>query len=167
MRAFRDMKAHGVRVGFLETAKYLDGTPAAYVATIMEFGYPAGRIPARPFFRPTMEQQRQAWADALRMGAREVLLGKLTAQAMLAQFGAMAAGEVSATISKITSPPLSPVTLELRRMRKAGRQLSQTAVWEAIDNVKRGKLTPGGVSTKPLVDSGFLIQSVDSEVVRR
>lgn len=143
--AIADLQSKQSRVGFFENSKYEDGTPVAYVATIQEFGYPAGGIPARPFFRPTIAEQRAAWRDLLLKGARAVVRGKLTAENMLAQFGMQAAGDVKKTISLVMSPPLASSTIEARRRRRKTE----------------------GVSTKPLVDTGYMLSQVDSDVVSK
>lgn len=143
LRAIRELKTKGARVGFLDTSKYPDGTPVAYVATIQEFGYPEGNIPARPFFRPTIAEQRDAWRATLQKGARAVVNGKMSVEQMLMMFGAVAAGDVAGGIRKVMTPPLKQSTLDNRQARKK---------------------TPG-VSHKPLVDTGLMIQSVSNDVV--
>lgn len=52
-----------VRVGFLESATYPDGTPVAAVAFWDEFG--TTTAPARPFFRTTITEKSDEWADKL------------------------------------------------------------------------------------------------------
>lgn len=54
-----------VRAGFLEGATYPDGTPVALVAAVHEFGAPAKNIPARPFFRTAIAQNKEKWAKQL------------------------------------------------------------------------------------------------------
>lgn len=142
-KAIRDLSQKQARIGFFEYSKYEDGTPAAYVATIQEFGYPGGNIPPRPFFRPTISEQRNAWRMTLAKGAKAVMNGRLTVQMMLEQFGLMAAGDVKKTIAAVTTPALKQSTLKARQSRKK---------------------TPG-VSTKPLVDTGFMLSQVNSDVV--
>jgi hypothetical protein len=141
--AIRDVQEKVARVGFFEHSKYPDGTPVAYVATIQEFGH--GAIPARPFFRPTINEQRNAWRNSLARGYKAVIGGKLTVEHMLFQLGAQAAGQVRRTISKIQNPPLSEATIKGRQSRRKGK----------------------GVSTKPLVDTGYMVQSVSNDVVTK
>lgn len=141
-KAVRDLKRKRLRVGFFDTAKYPNGTPVAYVAAIQEFGYPNGGIPPRPFMRPTVAQQQSAWRDSLRKGARATLNGRITTQQMFAQFGLAAAGDISKTISLITTPALDPSTIASRKSRRKSP----------------------GVSEKPLVDTGILIGAVSSQV---
>lgn len=138
--AIRDIQSKKLRVGWFETARYQDGTPVAYVAAIQEFGH--GTIPPRPFMRPTIAQQRQAWRDTLRKGAKQVLAERLTFGQMLTAFGLAAAGQVAESIKAVTAPPLSPRTLAARQAKKK---------------------TPG-VSAKPLIDTALMFQSVTAQV---
>lgn len=138
-KALADIASKQARVGFFEHSKYADGTPVAYVATIQEY-HPEH---ARPFMRPTIEEQRKAWRLTLQKGMQAVVNGRIDTTAMLQQFGMLAAADVRKTISQIIDPALAPATLAARQRRRR---------------------TPG-VSTKPLVDTGLLIQSVTSDVV--
>ena len=160
-----------VQVGFFESSAYEDGTPVAYVAAIQEFGYPGGSIPARPFIRPTIAQQREAWQKSLMRGYKAAINEQITVEFMLEQFGMAAAGQVKVTISKVTDPPLSPITLLLRQRKKSGEAITGRTVGNAaaaaayVPQENRGKAL--GVSEKPLVDTGYLISQVQSAVVDR
>lgn len=161
-----------VRIGFPENATYPDGTKVAYVATIQEFG--AGPIPPRPFLRPTIAEQREAWKKTLQRGYKAVVSDSISLEAMLAQFGMMAAGQVKAKIASIHTPPLSITTL---LMRKAKKQEGFKAGGKAVGEAKRQAAFEGprpqgdstmdvsGVSEKPLVDTGYLISQVGHEVI--
>ena len=138
--AIRDIQSKKLRVGWFDTARYQDGTPVAYVAAIQEFGH--GAIPPRPFMRPTIAQQRQAWRDTLRKGAKQVLAERMTFEQMLMAFGLPAAGQIAESIEAVTAPPLSPRTLAARQAKKE---------------------TPG-VSDKPLIDTALMIKNVTAQV---
>ena len=127
-------------VGFFDTAVYPDGTPVAYVATVQEFG--SGRIPPRSFMRSTISEQREAWQATLAQGSRRVLADKLTADQMLDAFGQSVAGQIKEKIASIMAPGLADSTIAARLRRN-------------------------NTSTKPLVDTGYLISSVDSKVEAR
>jgi phage gpG-like protein len=135
-----DLAHKRLAVGFFPEAQYEDGTPVAYVAAIQEFG--TGSIPARPFMRPTIAAKRTEWASLIRKGFKAALAGKAAITQVYGQVGMSAAGDVSKTIAAVDSPPLSPATIVARQSKRK---------------------TPG-VSTKPLVDTGLLIQSVTSQV---
>jgi len=64
------------KTGYFETAKYPDGTPVAYVATIQEFGYPAGGIPARPDHAPHGRRSAPRWAETMAAGAKAALTAR-------------------------------------------------------------------------------------------
>jgi len=125
------------KTGYFETAKYPDGTPVAYVATIHEFGYPAGGIPARPTMRPTADQQRGEWAETMRLGAKAALNGESTPRDALERLTLKAAGDVSASIAALTSPALSPQTIARKGF------------------------------SKPLVDTGLMLRSPTGVVEER
>lgn len=141
-QAIEGLESKQLRVGFFDTARYDDGTPVAYVATIQEFGYPEGNIPARPFMRPTVTDKQSQWKSRLAAGAKHVTAGKMTVPQMLGQFGMQVAGEVSQSIAAVTTPALKASTLAARKSKRKS----------------------SGVSTKPLVDTGLMIQSVSSKV---
>jgi hypothetical protein len=152
-------------VGWFETAKYADSTPVAYVACIQEFG--DGKIPPRPFMRPTMAAQQQVWADLARAWSRRVIRGEVSAIAMMDRVGLQAAGDISKTIANITTPPLSPVTIELRRRAREGDTINGRAVGEAAQAVQSGD-APGGNAgaseNKPLVFSGIMLATLTHTV---
>ncbi|PPA72653.1 hypothetical protein C4E15_29365 [Achromobacter spanius] len=138
----KDVGGKQIRVGFFPEAKYPDGTPVAYVAAIQEYGYPQGNIPARPFMRPTAEQKKAEWGRQIAGAVRGAIDGKVDVGQAFEALGARSAGDIARTISRVTTPPLKKTTLEARQARKK---------------------TPG-VSKKPLVDTGQMIQSVSHVV---
>ena len=54
-----------LRVGFLENAKYPDGTPVAMIAAIQDYGSPNAGIPPRPFFRNMIAAKSPEWPAAI------------------------------------------------------------------------------------------------------
>lgn len=140
-QSVRDLERKRAQVGFFDTAHYPDGTPVAYVAAIQEFGH--GPIPPRSFMRSTMAEQRDAWRKTLAQGAKQVLADRLTTMQMLEAFGMAAAGDVKEKIISIMSPALADSTIYARLHRTN---------------------KPRNTSTKPLVDTGVLLSSVESKV---
>jgi hypothetical protein len=142
------------KAGWFETAKYPNGLPVATNAFIHEHGAltgggavaavlqggegPGARsvyIPPRPFMRPTVAAQTGAWMALLEQGAKAALLGSVTPRQAMESVVLKAAADVAKTIAAITEPPLSPATI-------------------------RGKKG----ATKPLIDTGLMIQSVTGVV---
>lgn len=152
-----------VKIGFMKGAPYPDGASVPMVAAIQEFGAPRASIPPRPYFRNMIAKHKEEWPKQ----AAKLLAGndyniKLT----LGLMGELIAGELQQSIKEIMDPPLSQVTLMLRKMRSQDQTLVVTArtVGEAARRVAAGEST-AGVSTKPLVDSGHLLNSVTYQVI--
>jgi hypothetical protein len=149
------------KVGWFPSAKYENGTPVAYVAAIQEFGH--GSIPPRPFFRPTILAEENNWRQLAAQGARAVLKGSLTAHDVMDGLGERAQEDVKETINQITSPKLSPITLELRAMKYKNRALKVTGT--LVGEVARKVRQPGyqlasGTPDKPLVDTKNLLTTL-------
>lgn len=154
--ALRELDGVQAKTGWFETAKYEDGTPVAYIASIHEFGAPGAGIPARPFMRPTVAEKREAWMRLLEGGATEVLRGNVTASTVLETVAMRAAGDIAKAIKAVTAPPLSQLTLAARAHAGPNGRIKGGADL----GVAARKYGPFNVSTKPLVWTGQMIQSV-------
>lgn len=155
------------KVGFFPSSVYEDGTPVAYVATIQEYGVAQKGIPPRPFMRPTIEKQRMTWRAIADQGARSMLAGKATGDQVLEAIGLKASGDIRRTISQIQSPPLSQVTIELRKQRREGRTITGKTVGEAYKATQSAfykNVSSSSPIAKPLVDSALMKESVSYEV---
>ena len=155
-------RASTLEVGFLEGATYPDGTPVAMVAAIQEFGAPRVGIPPRPFFRTMIAEKMPEWGPAIAGLLKD---NDFDTRRTLSQAGEAIRGQLQQSIIDTNSPPLSPVTLMLRKMKAQDPSLVVTGatVGEAARRVAAGE-TATGVSTKPLVDTGHLLASVDYSV---
>jgi hypothetical protein len=156
-------RAGTLNVGFLVNARYPNGQPVAMVAAIQEYGAPGARfpIPPRPFFRPMVRSKSKAWPAAV---AALLKQHDYDAQKALAVTGDAIAGQLRQSIIDVNAPPLSPVTLMLRKMfGNQPHRIRLRDVFTAIGRVQRGQ-SPGAASTKPLVWTGLMLGSVDYEV---
>lgn len=133
------------KVGWFDNAKYEDGTPAAYIAAIQEFGSPQNNIRPRSFMRTTIKERKQSWRDLAMQGAKAILNGKADVELVFEGIGQQAAGDIKKKISEITSPQLKPATIRARLRKMA----DQSVV---------GKLN------KPLVFTGYLLNSIENKV---
>lgn len=151
-----------VRVGFLEGATYPDGTSVAMVGAIQEFGAPRARIPARSYFRTMVADKKGEWPDAIRGLLKD---SDYDVRRTLEVTGENIKRQLVRSIAELVEPELSPITLMLRKMKSQDQSLVVTGktVGEAARRVAAGEST-AGVSTKPLVESGTLINSVGVEV---
>lgn len=151
-----------LRAGFLEGATYPDGTSVAMVAAIQEYGAPAAGIPPRPYFRPTISGHSEEWGDLI---ASQLPAANYDAGKALKVVGEQIKGELQEAIASVDSPPLSDVTLMLRKMKSEDQNLVVTGrtVGEAARRVAEGEAI-GSVNSKPLQDTGFMKSRVDYEV---
>ena len=152
------------KVGWFETAKYEDGTPVAYVASIQEFGSIQQNIPPRSFMRSTAVEEQKKWAETAAAASRQIIAGKENSETAMQKITLQAQGDVSKKIASITAPPLSPITLGARKYRAEGIKVTGKTIGEIAAKLKAGTLDISGVSTKPLEDTGFMSATLTSIV---
>lgn len=147
-----------VSVGFLEDATYPEGTPVAQVAFWQEFG--STRFQPRPFFRPMIAEKSPGWARALKLNYQ--ITGMNTEQA-LGRMGQGIKDQLTSSIVNTPQPPLSEITLMLRKMKDDDPQLVVTGrtVAAAAARVARGEQGASGTRAKPLIDTGLMQRAPD------
>lgn len=146
-----------VRAGFLENAKYPDGTPVATIAALMDAGVPSKGIPPRPFMRNVIARRSPEWGKIL---MDQIKRADGNVDVALAKMGLIMAGQIRESIIDMTSPANSPVTNLLKQRFPMG-QYEFSDVKQAWRDVTKGVAAPAG---KPLVWTGHMLASVDSEV---
>lgn len=154
-------KAASVQVGFLEGSTEPDGTSIPMIAALNEFG--TKTAPPRPFFRNMIAAKSDEWPAAV---GDLLVANDYDSVATLDQTGAAIAGQLQQSIVDTFEPALSPVTVMLRGMKSNDQSLVVTGktVGEAAERVAAGK-TNYGASTKPLEDSGNMLNAV-SHIVK-
>jgi hypothetical protein len=105
-----------VGVGWFKTSKYKNGTPAAYVAAIQEFGYAPHNLPPRLGLRQLAIDKKASWAGISASLAKQVIAGT-PVEAMLTAIGETVRGDIQDHISNVTQPPLAESTLQNRASR--------------------------------------------------
>jgi hypothetical protein len=95
-----------LRVGFLEKARYPDGTLVAAVAAFNEFG--TSKSPARPFFRGMVKEKSKTWAPAI---AENLKRTNYDATKTLEIVGMGIKGQLQDAIRNFQGAPLSPRTI--------------------------------------------------------
>lgn len=105
----------GLRVGFLEKAKYPDGTSVAMVAAIQDFGAPSVGIPPRPFFRNMVRRKQREWPPAV---AKLLKSNRYDVDKTLKMVGEAIAGQLRQSIQDTNSPPLKPATIRRKGFAK-------------------------------------------------
>ena len=107
------------------------------LATIHEFGAPRAGIPQRSFLRDTADLKREAWLKTAERLVKLIARGKLTVERALGLLGEKASGDVKRRIKSGTGipPELQPATIRAKG------------------------------SSRPLVDTGRLVNSISYQVV--
>lgn len=155
----RSANARNLGVGFMSGSTYPDGTPVAMVAAIQNYGAPGASIPKRPFFSSMVKTKSPGWGDALGNALKST---HYDAHDSLAKMGNDIGGELRNSIIETTSPPLSPITLMLRKMYgNHPEEITGAAVGEAARRVAEGKTGASGTQAKPLVWTGHMLDSVE------
>lgn len=163
--ALKSLDGMQADVGWFPSARYESGTPVAYVMALNEYGH--GKTPPRPFFRPAIRENQAKWNDLIRKAAKSVLNGKDTPQFAIEKVVIEAESDVRDAILAVHSPALSPITLELRAMKKRNPNLKVTAatVGEAARRIRQPGYTTPSVNDKPLIDTGLAIATLSSGLV--
>lgn len=154
-----------LEVGFFETAKYPDGTSVAVVAAANEFGNPAVGVPSRPFFRNAISENGR-WEKPCGEAMAAVTKGKIELDAAFNQLGLLVSADVKQSITDGNYVPLSQATIDGRMARKTqgiDNALENDASNPKLLAKKKEKLA-SGVATKPLIDTGQMLQSVTYSV---
>lgn len=132
-----------LRVGYFENAVYVDGTPVAGVAATMELGSKKERIPPRPTLIPGVRDAASEMSEAIKYASQRAIEGELDPERVLEAAGLVAQSSVQDKIRTLLGPPLAKATIAAR----AKRHSSSIA------------------STKPLVDTGFMLRNVAFAIV--
>lgn len=154
------------RVGWFEGSAYPDGTPVAYVAAIQELGSPSNKIPARSFMRSTAMEKDAVWKQVANIVSTRVLEGKMTPAAAMETLCIQAQEDIKEKINTISAPPLSQITLGLRKWREKnpGKAVTGATVGMVARQLREGTLDTSGVSDKPLIDSTLMITTLTHTV---
>lgn len=145
------MKEAGIlegKVGWDKSAVYPaedGGLPVAQVAATQEYGDPTKFIPSRSFMRSTIAEKKTEWSSKMAKLAKLVIQGKDTVKGVFTKIVLTAEGDFVKKISTLQNPPLAQSTIDAR-LRK-----------------RRNKTVIGNL-TKPLVDSGYMLATLDSTV---
>jgi len=104
-----------LRVGFLEGAKYPDGTSVAMVAAIQNYGAPSRGIPPRPFFSNMVAEKSPEWPAAI---AGLLKSTNYDVDATLTQTGEAIKGQLQDSINNGSYAPLKQSTIDRKGFDK-------------------------------------------------
>lgn len=158
---------HGceAKIGWFEDDVYDNNyqTPVATVAIIQEKGavIPARHahklghdtkqkkgaiiIPARPFIEPALKKNASNFSDKIELWSKQVLNGSSTVIKVFEKLAQATRSAIQNEIKSVTSPPLSPATVQNRLSKRKNKKKTQTLY-------------------KPLIDTGKMFQSISTQV---
>lgn len=133
----RDFEKGSVKVGFQRGDTHRTEGETVTVATIAEYNeFGTSKIPARPFFRPTMFENRSAiLASLARISSRSLRNPRYNAKEGLETLGVWTVNKIRAKIVSVRSPVNATSTILKKR------------------------------SSNPLIDTGQMRQAVKSKYV--
>lgn len=165
-----DINGKKLEAGWFESAKYDDGTPVAGIMYQNEVGNPSRSIPARPYFRPTIEDKRKEWANIAKKGFKASLNGGISPEGVLHVLGLAAVGDIKSTISSGEFAPLSQITIALRKHRNEGTKIGGAFVGSVAAAIANGETGAGQLGDQsfgnkdPLRETGFAVSTLTHEV---
>lgn len=104
-------KAKSVKVGYVATQTYPDGTSLPMVAAINEYGAPSRGQPPRPFFRNMIAKHKSEWPEAMAAALR---MNDYDAAKALGLVGEAIKGQLQQSIRDFTDPPNAPSTIRAK-----------------------------------------------------
>jgi len=128
-----------------------------------------GRIPPRPFLRPSIDSNKNKWMGALRSQIKQVFNGDKSIDQALMTTGLLAQKDIQNTIADLWSPALSPATINIRERKRgvdsgsgsSSKNLSRKQIKKEAFSSNR---TPGSLIDKPLIDTGIFINSITTVI---
>lgn len=135
----RQLARHSVKVGIQSDAgEYENGMRLVDIAIMQAYGTVVNgkvHIPARPFLQEAVRRYRSRISDAAKKLAAKVAKGEMPPEMALGQLGLLMTACVQRTLRDGPWVPLSPATIAKKK------------------------------SNVPLIDTGFLVNSIRHEVV--
>lgn len=162
VKRLEEIKEARVKVGVLDDGKRSEERlTVAQIAAIHEYGTEDGRIPARPFVKPTFDKQRDKLVKMAKNLMGQVIDGKISVKQGLNLLGSQLAADIKATVVAGVPPPNALSTI----IRKARKSKKFTAVAENIGQAfgQAGILA----SVKPLIDTGRMLGAITWVVVMK
>ena len=113
LRSMDRLTRLGLRVGIFEDAVHDPrGTPITLIAAVNEFGSDAAKIPARPVFAKTYEENQDAYAErAKALVAAAVKRGRSSIRSELKSLGDEIAGDIQAAMHELMTPGNEDATI--------------------------------------------------------
>lgn len=127
-----------IQAGWFEETKYKDGTPVGGIAAVQNYGATINIsekqraflhylgvhlkkvtgtivIPPTHFWEKCQEENKEKWRQLIKNAWTSVFLGNISPDKAVEQIGLQIEGDIKKAIAAVESPPLSPLTIELKK----------------------------------------------------
>ncbi len=155
----KELAGYTAKVGWFENAKEEDGTPSASAAVFNEFGH--GKVPPRLGMRETVKKNAASWKDFSSKAAKQVLDGKWSGKDATTAIAYQAHKDLYKRINSNPGPPLSELTLALRKKREDGVKITGRVVGETAARLRAGENVALSKNTQTLVDTSRMLNNLD------
>ena len=132
-----------VKVGWFPGLEYENGESVATVAIKNEFGL---GVPARPFMRPAVANNKDKWTKTAKILSKDYLDKNISANQLFNGIGSVMIFDIQQAIIDVHEPPLAASTIA-RRLAK----------------YKKGSKSTTTLA-KPLIDTTQMITAVNMEI---
>ena len=128
--ALNNLKGKVGKAGWVEATYYPkddeedEDMTTAEVARISEFGEPSKNIPPRPVVRPAIIENRKKWASIAQIESKRALNGDQNIAGIMEILGLEAAGAIRKNITELTVPPLSKITIAIRKSKMKNKNIT-------------------------------------------
>jgi len=159
----KNLTSKRLKVGWLEGKSYPGtDTTVAEVAIWQEFG--TKTIPARPFMRPAIADNKDKWFLHAEYVAGNYIRGISKESQVFDYIGNMIRADIQQAIENVPDD-LSDITLLLRKWRDEGRTINKTTVEEARRALTNNPNLTLSKNTTALQDTHNLIGSITHAVI--
>lgn len=128
------------------------------IGAVNEFGSSDGKIPARPFMRRAVDEQKSRWIKILDDGYDRIVngLGKVRVFDVLALFGEHAASDIRRTIDDVWEPPKALAT-----KKAEGGALKRTKSGKLAKNARTNQMR----FSHPLIWLGYMRAAIRQRII--
>jgi len=127
-RFLAEIEALQGKVGWAESAKYPDGKPVAFIASIHEFGAASRGIPPRSFMRTALPDAQRAVSAGFAIAVKKAVNGEGNAETAMTLTVEIARGFVHKQLSKMGNYADDNPVVKRRRGRKNPPPNQSTAI---------------------------------------
>ncbi|HIU85197.1 MAG TPA: hypothetical protein IAC66_07530 [Candidatus Aphodousia gallistercoris] len=168
----RDLQKRALYVGIAADSTHDirddDGPNNSELGFIHEYGSPLSNIPPRPFLIPGVQSQKAKISEKLGLAMREALdNNKRECDKILEQLGISTAEAVKEYLRTASFEPLKASTIANRYRSRQTKSKRDNEVRYIVGKDGKKAANPNfGKGIQPLINSGALLNSIDSYLIK-